>query len=89
MSMIHELFVPTTQYFKQVTVIFLVTSSDFIWTDINWTLEALAFILMSVQIRSDMVVKLKTKRKKTLIRHCIVFGHSNYVCPEKMRVVAS
>ena len=23
--------------------------SDFIWTDINWALEALAFILMSVQ----------------------------------------
>ena len=34
------------------------TLSDFIRTDIIWTPEALAFILMSVQIMSDKVVKL-------------------------------
>ena len=36
------------------------TLSDFIWTEIIWTLEGLAFILMSVQIKSGEVVKFNT-----------------------------
>ena len=58
--------------------------SDFIWTDINWTLAALAFILMSVQIKSDKMAKLNTYNE--CIRPFISMSAQSYFRSRNIRL---
>ena len=68
---------------KMVVHTFYTTLSDLIWTAINWTMEVLAFILMSVQIKSVCLRSVQVKVRWILLQNYSIansclgyYGHS-------------